>query len=155
MGTNVYARASQSTDGMSPYGRELDARYDNLFKTIVSSGWSEQSDGDVESPQGYFAVVEIPYSEAERQDMANACDLGWDHEDWPDPGWYVTTETDRGLIWVYEFASSIGAHRRYDALVKDYGDWASDDGDEGCEGHESLNGADMGRTVYCDGSCRA
>jgi hypothetical protein len=24
----------------------------------------------------------------------------------------------------------------------------------GCEGHESLNGADMGVTVYCDGSCR-
>ncbi len=24
----------------------------------------------------------------------------------------------------------------------------------GCEGHESLNGADLGRDVYCDGSCR-
>jgi hypothetical protein len=23
-----------------------------------------------------------------------------------------------------------------------------------CGGHESLNGADMGRTVWCDGSCR-
>ncbi len=23
-----------------------------------------------------------------------------------------------------------------------------------CEGHESLNGADFGRTVYCDGSCQ-
>jgi hypothetical protein len=23
-----------------------------------------------------------------------------------------------------------------------------------CEGHESLNGADMGATVTCDGSCR-
>lgn len=27
------------------------------------------------------------------------------------------------------------------------------DEDEGCEGHESLNGAAMGATVYCDGSC--
>ena len=24
-----------------------------------------------------------------------------------------------------------------------------------CDGHESLNGADMGLTVYCDGSCAA
>lgn len=24
-----------------------------------------------------------------------------------------------------------------------------------CEGHESLNGADMGKTVECDGSCRS
>lgn len=31
-------------------------------------------------------------------------------------------------------------------------DW--DDDEDECEGHESLNGADMGRTVYCDGTCR-
>ena len=23
-----------------------------------------------------------------------------------------------------------------------------------CEGHESLNGSEMGQTTYCDGSCR-
>ena len=26
--------------------------------------------------------------------------------------------------------------------------------DDGCEGHESLNGADMGFSAECDGSCR-
>jgi hypothetical protein len=30
---------------------------------------------------------------------------------------------------------------------------ANDEGD-GCDGHESLSGAHMGETVYCDGSCR-
>lgn len=29
-----------------------------------------------------------------------------------------------------------------------------DDDDEGCQGHESLDGAHMGETVYCDGTCR-
>jgi hypothetical protein len=29
-----------------------------------------------------------------------------------------------------------------------------DDYDDECEGHESLDGAHMGETVYCDGSCR-
>lgn len=29
-----------------------------------------------------------------------------------------------------------------------------DDGDDGCEGHESLAGEHMGEAVYCDGSCR-
>lgn len=29
-----------------------------------------------------------------------------------------------------------------------------DDEQGGCEGHESLDGAHMGETVYCDGSCR-
>lgn len=26
--------------------------------------------------------------------------------------------------------------------------------DDQCEGHESLDGAHMGESVYCDGSCR-
>jgi hypothetical protein len=37
------------------------------------------------------------------------------------------------------------------AADEDDDDW--DDEDE-CEGHESLDGAHMGETVYCDGSCR-
>ena len=28
-----------------------------------------------------------------------------------------------------------------------------DDDEDECEGHESLDGAHMGETVYCDGSC--
>jgi hypothetical protein len=31
---------------------------------------------------------------------------------------------------------------------------AEDDEDDECEGHESLDGAHMGESVYCDGSCR-
>lgn len=29
-----------------------------------------------------------------------------------------------------------------------------DDDDTGCPGHESLSGAHMGESVYCDGSCQ-
>jgi hypothetical protein len=32
---------------------------------------------------------------------------------------------------------------------EDYGDEEPE-----CEGHESLDGAHMGETVYCDGSCQ-
>lgn len=35
---------------------------------------------------------------------------------------------------------------------EDDDDWGDDDEDE-CPGHESLDGAHMGETVYCDGSC--
>jgi hypothetical protein len=31
---------------------------------------------------------------------------------------------------------------------------SGDPDDQGCQGHESLNGGDMGVTVHCDGSCR-
>lgn len=30
----------------------------------------------------------------------------------------------------------------------------ADEGEAECEGHESLDGAHMGETVYCDGTCR-
>jgi hypothetical protein len=34
---------------------------------------------------------------------------------------------------------------------RDFDDFDNDENE--CEGHESLNGADMGVTRYCDGSC--
>lgn len=51
-----------------------------------------------------------------------------------------------GIVSRYEFEAAITAAREYDS-----DQW--DDDDE-CEGHESLNGADMGATVYCDGYCQ-
>ncbi len=53
----------------------------------------------------------------------------------------------------------------FEQVVDDAGFWViaekhatrnedeSGDDEDGCQGHESLNGADMGATVYCDGSC--
>ncbi len=33
-------------------------------------------------------------------------------------------------------------------------DTGDEDDEQGCEGHESLNSAHMGESVYCDGSCQ-
>lgn len=48
-----------------------------------------------------------------------------------------------------------------DYEFEDFDDFEEEEYDEGepfeedeCEGHESLAGAHMGMTVYCDGSCR-
>lgn len=40
-----------------------------------------------------------------------------------------------------------------DADTRDYGDTEAEEDDFECEGHDSLGGAHMGKTVYCDGSC--
>lgn len=37
--------------------------------------------------------------------------------------------------------------------LRDFDDFDNDENE--CEGHESLNGGDMGVTRYCDGSCVA
>jgi hypothetical protein len=46
-------------------------------------------------------------------------------------------------------------HDEFWGIVNAYAiDEQDDDSDNQCDGHESLNGADFGREVYCDGSCR-
>jgi hypothetical protein len=37
-----------------------------------------------------------------------------------------------------------------DGMIED----EDEDEDEGCEGHESLNAAFMGVSIFCDGSCQ-
>lgn len=41
-----------------------------------------------------------------------------------------------------------------DATLREFDEIEDDDDDLGCDGHESLDGAHMGETVYCDGTCR-
>ena len=47
---------------------------------------------------------------------------------------------------------SSGIPLAYQASTHDPGEAGPMDPSE-CEGHESLDGAHMGETVYCDGSC--
>ncbi len=82
----------------------MEAKYDNLFKSIITAGWNVTSDGHVESPQGFFAVVEIPANFAEFNDLVDAVDPDseFESDDWPEPGWYFTVENSDGLIRVYK-----------------------------------------------------
>lgn len=105
----------------------VDSKYDSLFKEIITAGWCIKSDGHVESPQGYFALVEIPAHRGELVEMFDAVEpqsLG-DLDEWPESGWYVTVENSDGLIHVYKcaakylaedaFAEREGAFARWDA----------------------------------------
>lgn len=83
----------------------LAAEFDNLFKEIITAGWCVKSDGHVESPQGYFAVVEIPSHPGELKEMQDAVEEGMrPFTDWPKAGWYFTTENSDGLIHVYKMS---------------------------------------------------
>lgn len=108
--------------------RLLHEQYDGLFKTIVSSEWGERSSGNVESPSGYFALVEIPSSEGERHEMVEALEVG--EFILPDPGWYLTIENNGGLIWVHQYQSHYSAQREYNKLERLYVAWDTDE-DEG------------------------
>lgn len=89
------------------------SEYDGLFKSIITAGWNTESDGNVESPYGFFALVELPAHEGEFTELAEAV-----FEDDTEAieqlrnlprGWYFTMENSDGLIWVYEMIGELSA----------------------------------------------
>lgn len=72
---------------------------DAAFKQIITAGWNVKSGGDVESPQGFFAVIEIPAHKGELADMIDAVELSdEDVATLPQAGWYFTVENEHGQI---------------------------------------------------------
>jgi hypothetical protein len=102
----------------------IDSRFDNIFKTIVSSEWCVRSDGNVESNTGYFSITEIPDHTGERGQFAELFDADElaTFEDLKS-GWYITVENNQGLIFVYPQATEKVAWRQYNDLNKEYGEW--------------------------------
>ena len=105
------------------------SNHDEIFKQIISAGWAVKSNGDVDSPSGYFAVVEIPGKTGELAEMRDAVEPHGDYRyltNWPDPGWYVTLENEYGQIFVYKAGSQITAMAEYSRLEVDYMLWMED-----------------------------
>ena len=130
---NKYAIRKIVSDATEPHSemRLLDSQYDNLFKAIISAGWNVKSDGDVEAPSGFFALVEVPDHPGELSEMQDAVGDETIDDEWPDCGWYVTREDSDGLIFVYEQSSQRVAETAYDKLQDDFLDWADDDNENG------------------------
>lgn len=109
----------------------LDSKYDSLFKTIVTAQWNVKSDGNVESPSGFFALVEIPLSFSERFEMMRAVEDAIDAESAfllgnMDGGWYLTQEDNNGIIYVYQMETELQAQRFYKDLERTYADWENE-----------------------------
>jgi hypothetical protein len=94
--------------------------YDSLFKDLITAGWNVSSDGHVEAPQGFFAIVEIPSHPGELRDMMEALD-SMDY-DWPEAGWYFTVENSDGIIFVYR-VDKAAAEILFEAYAKAYAEW--------------------------------
>lgn len=128
----------------------LDSQYDSLFKAIISAGWNVKSDGHVEASAGFFALTEIPDNMPELEQMQEAVDNSATVDtDWPDAGWYVSTENSDGIIFVYEFPSKSAAEDAYEKLEADYTAWSDDNEDEVLE--HRYNSAPY--CAKCGGPC--
>lgn len=107
----------------------LHEKYDAQFKQLVTALWSVKSDGEVEAPTGFFALVEIPEGSYEFKDMVDSVGLDEYYDDEGKPsgvakaGWYVTQENEYGIIFVYEFKNKGAADVAYNELTSIYEGW--------------------------------
>lgn len=104
----------------------VDSRFDNLFRQIITAGWNVKSDGEVESPTGFFALVEIPTKyTGEYYEMLLAVEgeplqLPWNELE---SGWYVTVENSDGIIFVFKCPGKSFAENLYTATETQYNKW--------------------------------
>lgn len=118
MHQNIYHNGPRETSRFMPTGLPdttgtiapalLSGRYDKTLDLLVAEDSEIQTDhsnGDVEAPTGWFALIEIPEERAERQTLADRLaeqGLWTTQEELPGPGWYLYTGQSDGLSWTYE-----------------------------------------------------
>jgi hypothetical protein len=111
---------------------ELHGKYDRLFKEIVSSGWTNESNGSTEAPSGYFTKIEVGSDRAAMRDMLDGHDSyqfqNTDLFDELNDGWYLTKEDDNGLIWVW-FDSKDNIDSAFAYLESEFRAWADAEDD--------------------------
>jgi hypothetical protein len=126
-----YLLPQDNTADADEDARLLHQQYDNMFKDIVTSEWCDSSDGNVESPQGYFTLTTIERNEVTDYltNFATVSNLdartqSYIHA-WPGQlaGHYVTQEDSHGIIRVFAFDRYRDALDHYAKLEEGYGEW--------------------------------
>lgn len=98
--------------------RQINTPLARTFRAIVTAGWANESDGNVEAPTGHFAYVTI--EENEVSDVLDA--IGFDEDFAPIfPGAFIVMEDSDGNTELIEFSSNALAAFR--ALQRDYAIW--------------------------------
>lgn len=109
-------------------GRLLAEKYDPLMWHLVDIGWNVKSDGNVDSPVGAYALVEIPSHDGERAEMEAAAAPTAEEKHlgelfWPEAGWYVVQKNTQGLVFVFEYISKDEAEKAYARCEVAYAAW--------------------------------
>lgn len=79
--------------------------FESVVQAIITAGWSNQSDGDVDAPTGHFAIVEVPALDKELADMVDALLDTVDGEEvvalcTAERGHYMVVETSEGQVHI-------------------------------------------------------
>lgn len=96
-----------------------------VLQAMVSGGWANESDGDVESPQGHFARVTV--EPAELEECVNAFEdviavYGLEDENTL-IGHFLVREDSQGFVHVTEYDNPIALTRDFQELQDAYALW--------------------------------
>lgn len=106
----------------------LPDKYDNFFKTLVTGGWANESDGNVEAPSGYFAKVIIRDNEHAEVVQAfgeeyESISGNEDDKRFATTGFFGTLEDSNGFIWVTKFTDEADLDDWYAGLQEQFSTW--------------------------------
>jgi len=116
------------------------------FQQIVTSGWANLSEGDVEAPTGHFALIHI-----EPNELAELTDAVFSDGDYPGPitdyvGSFLLEEDSYGNATLIEFSDLDAALESYNRLAREFALWGP-----ACPkcGSEGIHTATVDNTFLC------
>lgn len=138
---------------MAYFATKFASARDELLHIMCSSGWADMSEGDVESPAGYFYLISNSVPElaelvaAFQEDITS---LGVSPDDVV--GHFVVVEGSSGFVGVGSFDSEADAQREFDRLGEVYTVWEIGGDDVADLGEQVRPGVDCSH-VWVAGMC--
>lgn len=100
--------------------------FENALNVMLIDSWAMLSDGDVNSPAGYFAIVEIDGSEKSQNYSTDDDDL--DNAIYTaEIGFYFFRENSDGNIFIEHFSNKDNALARFAQYSESYTHWLDSD----------------------------
>lgn len=106
-------------------GHQINTDLVRSFQYIVNGGWANLSDGSVEAPQGFFAIIRIEPNELAELTAAFAEEFGLYDLPAPMPGSYLYREDSDGNRSITEYLTLDRAMAEYNELQSEFVTWSA------------------------------
>lgn len=98
---------------------------DNAFKAIISAGWANQSDGNVEAPTGFFSIIDMSTERDMLREVLAESALD-DALGQIEPSWYLTMENNQGILYYAQAKDEAAAQEWFKSLCEKFYEWDED-----------------------------
>lgn len=108
-------------NSLETLGTQINTPLARAFQQIVTAGWGNLSDGNVEAPTGHFSVIII--EPAELKELIEAVFDDYEGEPVIYPGDYVLVEDSDGNAQLTEYLTGAAAIQAFTMLSAEFEKW--------------------------------